>query len=294
MAFLPDFISSLLYEKLNKQMVGRVPYALMVALFAHLFADIYVEEYYGWFLGGTIASPIIFLVGNTYFNRKINTLVETGLFSSTGLTDGRLRLEKIMAGKISLLGHVGLFKKKRNFAPAVLAGGFLTAFFSLMIFLFLHRIPIEFEQVVFSIIIGAIFIYYDLLKSPLQIGDNADKISQSPLYGYFEKYALSNSIKAVPQIHPSALRFVGRVLGPVMELYVPKISRDVLIVYCSKALNERLAAYSAAEGNDGILLKNVAGLSMTELVARENSRQSQKIYRATEPSQRDIPIPTWL
>lgn len=81
MAFLPDFISSLLYEKLNKQIVGRVPYALMVALFAHLFADIYVEEYYGWFLGGTIASPIIFLVGNTYFNRKINTLVETGLFS---------------------------------------------------------------------------------------------------------------------------------------------------------------------------------------------------------------------
>jgi hypothetical protein len=260
---VPDFVNSLIYEKLNKQIVSRIPYAAIVSFVVWIFANQQIEGYQLHLYIIAVITIIIFFANNTLFNRDINQRINRSLFADIGLKDGQTKLQDIMQGKISMLEDIMTLKNRYVFLPAVIGGGSLTIFFSLVILLFIDRIALNTEMAAVSIVITSIFVYYDLMKSPLQIGKFEDDKPDSTTFDIMEKYLLSNSNKAVPTASPTLLRFIGRVLGPVLELHIPKLTYSMIMVYSNKELRNKLLACCNSDGDDGIILKRIEGESMS-------------------------------
>jgi hypothetical protein len=283
---ITDLIKSFMFDKLDSQITKKLPYCLMIAFLIFLIAplsNIVWPEFlnYQYVI---ITLFIIFLSTNIAFNHLINKFLSHGLIEKLDLKSTVGRIKAIYEGKSSILDDLDSSKSAEVLVLGFVSGISLTLFLTSMFLAILYNIPEEHLTFIslLGILFTALYVYYDLGKSPL------DDVKESPKNSFFadifEMYIIKNSVSRTGHSE-AGLFLAGRLIGPITNLQIPRHTCDNLLVYENSAVDD--AIRELIEGKDKILLKNEGGLPFDSLIKQSKEYKGEKISILAEKSQKE-------
>ena len=267
-------------EKLNKQLVGKLPYAFLISLAIAAILGSALESYRDSIIIFALVAVASFFAFNTLFSASIQRTINDKFFDGDLLHQTKPLYSAVVDEGDSLLANIGKLKKHTLILGAI-GGGWATAFFVAVILLIIGKLAEEIEALLATAAIASFLVYYDLMKSPLETDDastEAKKEKNPFAYGLAERFLLTNSLKKMPKFRAPFWRLLIRVCGPVLHIQMPRFGYEELIVYDEKGLQQKLCDLSDEKRASGIILQHVQGLKITELILESNMNRSERIH----------------
>jgi hypothetical protein len=266
---IDDLLKFYLLEGLGRQVLKKIPYYLMIALivyFSILAIDLKPVVNPNWLLIPSI-SLLIFVISTFHFQSRMNG----GLRKAYGGLDFKSAVGKIRSvyeGQSSILEDVNLNKLSSVFVSALLNGfslliGMVSAFVLALLFSGVGLvIPL------LAAFFGTIYLVVDVSKGSLV--EEPESKNDNPLAtDFFEKYVVTNSVRRLPRrlSSRSFMYVAGRLIGPLVQVNIPKSMYDILLVYHSNELVEVIKGMSQKREGSGLYLKQDAGDTVEQFLA---------------------------
>jgi len=261
--FLSNIVENFFFEKLDKQILNKIPYFLCLGIFISIL--FFINDYMISRLGIVIFTldfkflftislifEILFLFCFISLTYQINNTV------NEALEDVWVNLDWDKFGdKITDIyeGQTSLWKDAKNvlkdkFVVYGLISGLILGYLLTWIFayVFIHfKIPIEIQFL--SAVIVVIFIFQEVLKfSPLKDYSNSTEPSMGA--NLMELYTVENSLKETKIAKPLTkvlFHIVARLVGPLILINEPDIMIERLIVYHNPDIKSIIDKYRDKE-----------------------------------------------
>lgn len=275
---ISELLMTYVFDRLDKQIILRIPYALLISLIAHIIFDLKPL-----LLPLSIISFIMFIVSTALFNMIINNALENILVN---IDFKRLieKLAKIFEGKTSLLDDIKAQENLKIITLGILSGTFFILLLSTAFLMILDYFTVKRELAIPMIIILLIYIYQDIAEADL-LKEYQTKETETPfLQDIAETYMVDNSLKSFPIKSPTkvAIKFASRIIGPLCHMATPKIYSDALIVYKNQEIVSLIKQLAKANGK--IYLKHEQGQSIENFFT---SNRHERITVLTEKSPKE-------
>ncbi len=239
---LPSFLSSLLLEGWDEQILKKIPYCIFFAVILVYF-DVMSRVSFDIEVAGAqfssisllmAASLLVFLGTNWYFNYQLNKGYSKIIFD-VGFNESNKLMDGIFAEGKSFVKD---FLESGNWlimVIAIMAGLSLTILLIMLVLQLLSTISFLSQVYSFLIVGSVILIYQDILnpKKPSTKEGGQDK--SSFVEDLFEKYFIENSFSHLSMDYgPSIIiiRFLGRVIAPVVMFKISDVAFEM--VYLGK------------------------------------------------------------
>jgi hypothetical protein len=258
---LDDLLKFYLSEGVDKQVLKKIPYFLMVALVLYL-AILWSDpnpKLSPALLLIPIISLVVFVISTFHFLGHINE----GMAKAYGNLDFKsvvAKFRSVYEGQSSMIDDINIKNVNRFFGSAVLNGfSILIAMVSAFLIMLVQSgigPPIPLVTAFF----GVIYLVYDVSKS--SIIEEPESKADNPIgFDFFEKYAVVNSLRRFPRrLRSRSLMYIGsRLIGPLIHIEVPKFMYDVVLVYDNPELVEALKKMIEKKAGVGLYLKPEAG-----------------------------------
>lgn len=256
---LDTILRQVYYDRIDKQLLKKLPYHLFCFLIISLLA---IHFNYSLNLNSVLyifsISFICFVVFNTWYNIVINRRIEN-LFDFADFKKFMAKFTAINDGNSYLSKDIEDFSKVyRLFVLVVLSGFFLLIFnislFSL-IFYFLNLNATI--QLVILIPLG-FYIYQDFLKMDFYEKDDKNDKAEY-MTDMLEKYTITNAIDRLPlhTFFQGFLFIVTQIFTPLTSLKMPKIHIIQHWIYRTNELTELIS--NLVKKEEGITLEQTSG-----------------------------------
>ncbi|MDW7726821.1 MAG: hypothetical protein SCH70_06845 [Candidatus Methanoperedens sp.] len=242
---ISDFLNYYILEKLDKQIINKIPYCLFFSLVIYIerpFIEtiklkfinllLYLKFPQLGIIDILLLSLIIFIISTYTFNWYINRGIENS-FYSIDFRNFRNKMSQIFEGKSSILEDINNSENYIMFFLAILSGFFLTVLLVISFLILLNLYPIKKELIIVGIVFVSMYLFQDAIKSTASGDFKEEMDDKSPLLtDMMERYAISNSLE---QIHGKILQHLlpifSRILGPIVHLSIPKFSFNKVMIY---------------------------------------------------------------
>ena len=262
---IEDFLTSYIFEKLDKQIINKVPYCILFALLTYYFFDFQSTA--------IILTPVffaIFLVSSVFFNFEVAVLANK-MWVKMDFKKVYGRMTDIYEKGDSWLKDMKLSKQRALSSTGFLSGIALTVTLTLVFLLLLYYVPFGNKQVIVPVaVIVAIFLMYDVAKTDL-IEEPEKENNFTIVYDVMNTYLIENSSRklssnsAVPKM---LFTLVTRIISPLIYYSFPKMSYKELFVYNNPKLREFIKQLNQGHGN--LRLKQSEGYSVDGFLVSED------------------------
>ncbi|MBI2938377.1 MAG: hypothetical protein HYY22_09230 [Thaumarchaeota archaeon] len=254
-------------EGLNKQILKKIPYCLTTALFIYAI----------WSTGGNatkldvtyfsipLIASIILIISAIRFNNILNGPLQN-FFSAMDYKAVLGKMRSVFVEQNSLLDDLDFAKNKQTIFWAVTNG---VSIFVLLTAVFLATLvytQLGLQATLVLLPIVLIYHLYDLMSAHIIEEPKAEE--KFPLgFDFFETYAMKNSLRRLP-VSGSVLYLLGRIIGPLVSVEVPKFTFDTLLVYETPELTSEIKNLSNEKrqnDKNNLILKHNAGESIEQL-----------------------------
>jgi hypothetical protein len=270
---ISELMKYYIFDKLDKQILSRIPYSLFFSLLIYLFFN--MEKI---LFPLSVCSLFAFLILTVLFNWHINRNLENP-FVDVEFKKTIEKMSQIFEGKSSLLDDIKISEK---WWTVILAVGSGLSFFLLCTSAFLmvfNYLKIGKDLIVVAMIFVTIYLYQDLAKSDFLEEIETTDVKFPFLLDLLEMYTVRNSLKSLPvkkSVSQVIVLSLSRVVGPLTYLTLPKLSFDILIVYKNPELVELIKDLTGK--SEGIYLKYEDGQSLDSFLAEERSEKITTLY----------------
>ena len=261
-------------EKLDKQILKRVPYCASIAILMKI-ASISIP------INLALLTFTVFLFSTFLFNQEITKKIQSQLFNEN-LREFRKKFKNICEGKSSIIDDISDIKKNPWLVYGIVSGLSLTFLLTCVFLYILGNMYISKEFEAGVLILMLICIVYDIeTSSLLEYNEEKDKI---PLIkDVVSKYIVGNSTK---YISPKVLLFLSRIAGPIGSPNVSKIKFEILLLYQNEDIDNYIKNLIIIDKdknrkNDFITLEHKEGLEdIFALYQKKPERISMLIERS--------------
>jgi len=276
-----ELLISYVFDRLDKQIIRRIPYALLISLFIHLMT--LIEPL---LIPLAIISLVGFLLSTTLFNVLLNKAIENILLN-IDFRETTKQLANIFEGRASLVDDIKAQENMKVITLAILGGTFLTTLLSTFFLMILNYFNIGKELVIPMIIVLFIYAYQDSAEADLLKEYPSKKAENSFMQDIAQTYLIDNSLTKLPtkSLKIVILKISSRIFGPLCHLTAPKIHSDILLVY-----NNRDAASfikELAKENSSLKLRHEQGQSIENFFV-SNLGNLQSITCLREKTPREV------
>jgi Ca2+/Na+ antiporter len=276
---IEEILTSYVFEKLNKQIIRKLPYCLFFALLIHLLIgknDVFL-----------ILAPIFFvafLIFSPYFNYEVNKT--TGkLWSNLDFKGIITMISRIFEGGASWLKDMGIAKKKALIISGFLSGIFFSFTLTLVFLLFLNSISLNTAVLVAFTIIVALYIVQDVAKpNLLEEPEKENKLSL--MYDVMDAYIVENSLRSLPlsrTISKVGFVLLTRTIAPLTYFSLPKFAYKEMIVFNNSELKQYLRRY--IEGQEDVRLKWEDGQSFDNFFVTDDNYENISVFSNRSPKE---------
>lgn len=276
---LSELLMSYVFDRLDKQIIRRIPYCLLFSLALYLF-----------FHPGYLVFPVLgllvvlFIVSTAFFNRSIDKSLE-GILLNVDFKKFIKKIASIFEGGDSLLDDI---KAAENWKIIILGVSSGLTFFLLLSFTFLLFIDYLNPAVLllFGIaVVLVVFLFQDVAGANFLKENQGEKNESSWVGEVAERYTVSNSFTSFrfSALVKSALCFISRIVGPLCYLAVPKFGSETMLVYENPEVASLIKKLK--QGDDKIRINHVTGQSIDVFFAEGHS---EKITALQEKSPAEI------
>lgn len=280
---IEDLLTNYVFEKLDKQIVNKVPFCLFISILLYLL--LYPFAYVQSIL--VIATPILFLmflISSIYFNKEVSQLANK-MWSRIDVKKVLGRMTDIYENGDSYLKDIKLSENHslRNFG--FLSGVTLTLTLIVVFLQLVFFIPLENKLVMIPIeaIVG-IFLLYDIAKSEL-IEEPEQEGSMTVVNDIMATYLVENSSRQLTndyRLSKILFTLTTRLISPLIYFNFPKMTFKEMFVYRNPKLIEFLKQLNQGRGDlqvrqtDGDSLANVLVTDkdcdkLSDIAEKENS-----------------------
>lgn len=276
---IEQLLTNFIFDKLNKQIVKKIPTCLFTALLINLIFG---------FIGSVeivaIYSFIVFLVLSVYFNYSISKATED--------IWNYMDFNKIV-GKIASIFESGLswVKDVQITRPSFILTGFFSGIFltisiTSIFLLLLEKLSLDITLLITFLIITALYIFLDAAKGELieePEGQNKSKF----LYDFMDTYMVENTVKNLSidtLVSRVGLSLLVPVISPLTYFKFPKMAFKEMVVLKNDDLMALLTKYT--ETKDDFYFKHEGGKILKDVFAIENKTENITIF--SEESQKKI------
>ena len=239
---LPSFLSSLLLEGWDEQILKKIPYCIFFAVILVYF-DIMSRVSFDIEVAGAQFSSIsllmaaslpVFLGTNWYFNYQLNKGYSKIIFD-VGFNEPNKLMDGIFAEGKSFVKDFLESGNRLIMGIAIAAGLSLTILLIMLVLQLLSTISFL-SQVYGLLIVGSVILIYQDILNPKKPSTNEGGQGKSSFFeDLFEKYFIENSFSHLSMDYgPSIIvvRFLGRVIAPVVMFKIPNVAFEM--VYLEK------------------------------------------------------------
>jgi len=262
---IDDLIKHMLFEKLGRQMVGKLLYSACISLALYLFVHPTVS-FDSFPL--SLAIPLtlaVFLLSTILFHHYLNKEYQNALLC-TDIRKVREKRGKIFMGGHSLLDDIRPSDNKRLVVLGFTSG--ISSFILLVVgvYTFLAASKLGSGSVFLFFVLSLVYVMYDSLSSGyVEVEDKGGYLAD-----LVEKYAITNTLAKISD--RGAINILSkplyRVLAPPAQLDVPKIKFDSIHVYKDNRifdfLENRLGSEFQIKHEDGLSLGQLRTITNCE------------------------------
>jgi hypothetical protein len=263
---IEDFLTNYIFEKLDKQIVNKIPYCLFFALL--------IYEFFNFKAIAFILTPIffiIFIISSIYFNYKVSGFANK-MWSKIDVKKVLGRMTDIYEKGDAYLKDMKLSKQGALATTGFLSGVTLTLTLTTVFLQLLYYIPLGTKQVIIPVaVIVAIFLLYDVAKGELIEEPEKDN-NFTVVNDVMNTYLIENSSRKMSssgKVPKMAFTFVTRVISPIIYYDFPKVTYKELFVYSNPRLRDFIKQLTKGHGN--LRLKQVDGYSVDAFLVTEDS-----------------------
>jgi len=275
---ISELLMTYVFDRLDKQILKRLPYTLLISLIAYLMFDL---EF--MLLLSATFSFIIFAISTAIFNLIINSALENMLVN-VDVKKVIGKLAEIFEGKTSLLDDIKTQENLKLITLGSLSGLSLTILLSTAFLMIFHYFEAGKELAISMIIILLVYIFQDLAETELFKEYQMEETETPFIYDIAETYIVHNSLKEIPTktLKIVALKILSKILGPLCHLNTPKIHSDALLVYDNPAIESLMKELT--QKNNELYLKHEAGQSIDNFFV-EGTPESLTCLREKSPKE---------
>ena len=244
-----DLMKYYLLDSWDKQLVGRVPYFIAVALviyLSHPYLGGYSDVAKPWLIYIVGVAAVVFLISNQVFNSKISSTIEKG-FDFSNLRKFIQKTSNIFEGDTSFLGDVDGIKSRLLLASAFISGFMITVIFVGTALLLLATFTVDEGIILLLLIFVVLYIYRDI-TNPSFFKDEA--VQSSPFIAdLIETYMVKNSLDTLPlnkNLMEIFAYLVAKLFSPLIYVNMPKFSFKTILVHHSGELKDLFDKYIQA------------------------------------------------
>lgn len=221
---ISELLMNYVFNRLDKQIVRRVPYCLLLSLIIYLLFDL---KYL--LLPFLIFSLGMFLLSTTLFNQHIDKALEE-LLMNVDFKRFIGKMSNIFEGGTSLLDDIKASENWKMITLGASSGIFFFLLLTSACLMILNYLTIGMELVLPIMIILVVYLNQDIAETDL-LKEYQTKETELPfLQDIVEMYMVNNSLKSfrIKSLSKAMLRFGSRIFGPLCYLTVPKLHSDML------------------------------------------------------------------
>lgn len=258
-----DVIDNYIFEKLDKQILGKLPYCLFLALGFSILIQIFekIQNFSSVAINFDFLSLIFFvllveyLIIFLYLTYRLNVDINEYLekcYINVDWQGFHEQFSDIFEGQRSLIKDIRNSIDDAFIRRALLSGIVFTYVCTWGFFAILNFLHLSFEIIVIALIVVTIFIFQEILKdSPFK--DLQKNTKETALFtDMAEMYTIDNSIKdSVFTKHQSRLllQIIARLIGPIIFINEPNFMVDRLLIYWNEEINKILYFYLEKENS---------------------------------------------
>jgi hypothetical protein len=275
---ISELLMTYVFDRLDKQILKRLPYTLLISLIAYLMFDLKFM-----LLLSAIFSLMIFVISTAIFNLIINSALENMLIN-VDVKKVIGKLAEIFEGKTSLLDDIKAQENLKLITLGSLSGLSLTILLSTAFLMIFQYFEVGKELAIPMIIILLVYTFQDLAETEL-FKEYQMKETETPfIYDIAETYIVDNSLKEFPTktLKIVALKILSKIFGPLCHLNTPKIHSDALLVYDNPAIESLIKELT--QKNNKLYLKHEAGQSIDNFFV-EGTPESLTCLREKSPKE---------
>jgi hypothetical protein len=274
---IEQLLTSYVLEKLNKQIIKKIPYALFFALLINLVFNIQTSV-----TVITISSFVGFLIFSSVFNNYLSKASER-IWKNMDCKAIVGKIYSIFEDGQSWLKDIGSARTRIITISGFISGLLFTITLSSIFVLFLSIVTID-KVVLFAfIIITSIYIVQDAVKANLL--EEPESENKSPLsYDVMDTYLLKNSIELKNRNSRVALSFIAPIFGPLIFFSFPKTSFKQLTILYNDQIRDLLRKYQ--KGEENFFFRHEDGHELEDLFVFDNNIENINIFSSR--GQKDI------
>lgn len=260
-SFFSDLINSFIFEKVDKQILFKIPYCLLFALIVILFKAQIIQyspiipAQIKYFISLPIFTIILlivlvlFLIFTYNINSSINNQIDNA-FDNIEWDTFQEKFSKIFEGQDSLIRDIKNSFDYCFILKGIIAGFSLTLLFFLMFLYGLYYINLTNEFILIAIIILIIYIFSEVLQhSPLKDLRSNQK-ETSVFSDMLNLYTFDNTFRDIPveKIHGRIiLHVMARIFSPIILINEPSFMVDKLVIYWNPTIIDIIKNYTIKE-----------------------------------------------
>lgn len=261
---IEDLLTSYIFEKLDKQIINKVPYCIFFALLIYYFFKVQSTA-----IILTTIFFVVFLISSFYFNYEVSTIADK-MWTNIDVKQTLGRITDIYEKGDSLLKDMKLGRQSALVVSGFLSGVSLTITLTTAFLLLIYYIPLANKQIIIPIaVIVAMFLIYDVAKTELIEEPEKDN-NLTMVNDVMNAYLVENSTRrwsSNEKVSKMALALVSRVISPIMYYDFPKMTYKEIFVYRNPKLCEFIKQLCQGHGN--LRLKQTDGFSVEVLLVTD-------------------------
>ncbi len=276
---IEQLLTSFIFDKLNKQVVKKIPVCLLFALLVNLiFGKIGSLEIVA------TATFIVFLVFSIYFNYRVSKVSEN-IWNDMNFNKIIGKISSIYEGGQSWVKDIDITRPS-FLLTGFFSGIFLTISLSSVFLLLLEKLPLDTTLLIVFSLVTALYIFLDSAKGEL-LEEPEGENKSTFLYDFMDTYMVENTVRKLSidtMVSRVGLSLLAPVISPLTYFKFPKMTFKEMVVWKNDDLTSLLTKYT--EANDDFYFKHEGGKVLGDVLAIENKTENITIF--SEESQKKI------
>jgi hypothetical protein len=285
---LGDLFEQYLKEGLDKQLVNRIPFSLLISLLVYL---LLLQRDPGYSFGVAsyliAGSTLLVFLGTSYhFGRTTSNALNEGIFKAD-YKRFVAKMRDIYEGKGSLASDIDKIENGGFLFEAAVCGISITGFLSTMMLFALSFLRPQIELVLVGVLLTTLYVFYETIKAPLMNPGKEEQKQPAPL-DLFEAYTVTNSVPRLPFRSRSLLFIASKFFAPIVHVDVPKFTFDATLVYENTELSKELKHLTNCE-EVKVCLKHEEGRTLDALLDGQDINLEQVTVLASRSPKEVFP-----
>ncbi|MGC8621915.1 MAG: hypothetical protein ACP5U0_08390 [Caldisphaera sp.] len=286
---------SYIFDRLDKQIIKKFPYALLLSFFIYAPISHFNIKYTAniSIIVFTV-SMIVFLFSTIYFDIKVGNAVENSL-PYNNLQNLTKKINEIIEGQSSLLDDLKGSENWSFIVSGILGGASFILILILAFFTIIYYFKIGLLLTIPIVVILIVYAYQDLAKTNLfEEYQTKEKVEALYTQNILQTYIVDNSFKSLHRKSIDVLlKLTALLLGPICSFKVSALGTETFLVYFNDKIEQLIKEMTIKDQeNSQVKKKKISfkevkdfGLSVEEFFMADRKGENISLMTTQSPKE---------